>query len=100
MAHAPRKLAPTTFVVAPAGKSTVAVEFAHDGGGLGGPGRKGGTRRLYGVFVFRSFVISPTLSKISCDPRRDFAPVTLAVTTPTVPVVNPVVPAQSVHHIR
>ena len=52
------------------------------------------------LVVFRSFVTSPTLSKISCDPRRDFATVTLAVTTPTVPVVNPVVPAQSVHHIR
>jgi tripartite-type tricarboxylate transporter receptor subunit TctC len=45
--------------------------------------------------VFGSFEISPTLSKISCDPRRDFAPVTLAVTTPTVLVVNPVVTAQS-----
>ena len=46
------------------------------------------------LFVFGSFEISP-LSKISCDPRRDFAPVTLAVTTPTVLVVNPVVTAQS-----
>ena len=47
------------------------------------------------LFVFGAFEISPTLSKISCDPRRDFAPVTLAVTTPTVLVVNPVVTAQS-----
>jgi len=48
------------------------------------------------LFVFGSFEISPTLSKISCDPRRDFSAVTLAVTMPTVLVVNPVVPAQSV----
>ena len=57
------------------------------------------------LFVFGSFVISPSLfAKPSVDPQKDFAPVTLAVTTPTVLVVNPSVPAQTVQelieHIR
>ena len=57
------------------------------------------------LFVFGSFVISPSLfAKPGFDPQRDFAPITLAVTTPTVLVVNPSVPAQTVgeliEHIR
>jgi tripartite-type tricarboxylate transporter receptor subunit TctC len=57
------------------------------------------------LFVFGSFVISPSLfAKPSIDPQKDFAPVTLAVTTPTVLVVNPSVPALTVQelieHIR
>ncbi len=57
------------------------------------------------LFVFASFVISPSLfAKPGFDPQRDFAPVTLAVTTPTVLVVNPSVPTQTVgeliEHIR
>ena len=57
------------------------------------------------LFVFGSFVISPSLFiKPGFDPQRDFAPVTLAATTPTVLVVNPSVPAQTVgeliEHIR
>jgi tripartite-type tricarboxylate transporter receptor subunit TctC len=57
------------------------------------------------LFVFGSFVISPSLfAKSGVDPRKDFAPVTLAVTTPTVLVVNPSVPARTVpeliDHIR
>lgn len=50
-------------------------------------------------------MISPSLfAKPGFDPQRDFAPITLAVTTPTVLVVNPSVPAQTVgeliEHIR
>ena len=57
------------------------------------------------LFVFGSFVISPSLfAKPGFDPQQDFAPVTLAATTPTVLVVNPSVPAQTVaeliDHIR
>lgn len=57
------------------------------------------------LFVFGSFVISPSLfSKPGFDPQRDFAPITLAATTPTVLVVNPSVPAHTigelVDHIR
>ena len=57
------------------------------------------------LFVFGSFVISPSLfAKPGFDPQRDFAPVTLAATTPTVLVVNPSVPAHTVgelvDHIR
>jgi tripartite-type tricarboxylate transporter receptor subunit TctC len=57
------------------------------------------------LFVFGSFVISPSLfGKPSVEPQKDFAPVTLAVTTPTVLVVNPSVPVQTVQelieHIR
>ncbi len=57
------------------------------------------------LFVFGSFVISPSLfAKPGFDPQRDFAPITLAATTPTVLVVNPSVPAHTVgelvDHIR
>ena len=57
------------------------------------------------LFVFGSFVISPSLfAKPGFDLQRDIAPVTLAATTPTVLVVNPSVPAHTVgeliDHIR
>jgi len=52
------------------------------------------------LFVFGSFVISPSLfAKPGVDPQKDFAPVTLAVTTPTVLVVNPSVPARTVQEL-
>ena len=48
------------------------------------------------LFAFGSFVVNPsTYPKIPYDPQKDFAPVTLAVVTPTVLVVNPMVPAAS-----
>ena len=44
-----------------------------------------------------SYVVNPALyAKIPYDPRKDFDPVTLAVSTPTALVVNPDVPANSV----
>ncbi|MBR1157286.1 MULTISPECIES: tripartite tricarboxylate transporter substrate binding protein [unclassified Bradyrhizobium] len=57
------------------------------------------------LFVFGSFVISPSLfANPGFDPKRDFAPVTLAATTPTVLVVNPSIPTHTVgeliDHIR
>jgi tripartite-type tricarboxylate transporter receptor subunit TctC len=49
------------------------------------------------LFAFGSFVVNPNIfAKIPYDPVRDFAPVTLAVTTPTALIVNPAVPAKTV----
>ena len=52
------------------------------------------------LFAFGSFVVNPSLfAKIPYDPRKDFDPVTLAVVTPTVLVVNPSVPATTVREL-
>lgn len=49
------------------------------------------------LFVFGSFVVSPSLfAKVSYDPTKDFAPVTLAAATPTVLVVNASLSVRSV----
>ena len=49
------------------------------------------------LFAFSSYVVNPTLfDKIPYDPDRDFAPVTLAVTSTTVLTVNPKVLAPTV----
>src|SRR5215470_8220917 len=45
------------------------------------------------LFAFSSHVVNPTLfDRIPYDPHRDFASVTLAVSSPTVLTVNPTVP--------
>lgn len=49
------------------------------------------------LMAFSSFVVNPTLyAKLPYDPIKDFEAITLAVTTPTVLIVNPSVPASSV----
>ena len=49
------------------------------------------------LVVFSSYVVNPSLfAKIPYDPYKDFDPITLAVTSTTVLVVNPSVPASSV----
>jgi tripartite-type tricarboxylate transporter receptor subunit TctC len=48
------------------------------------------------LFEFSSYVTNPSLfAKIPYDPYKDFDPVTLAVTSTTVLVVNPSVPART-----
>ncbi len=52
------------------------------------------------LFAFSNFVVNPTLfEKIPYDPYKDFDPVTLAVTSTTVLVVNPSVPAKTVKEL-
>jgi tripartite-type tricarboxylate transporter receptor subunit TctC len=49
------------------------------------------------LVVFSSYVVNPSLfAKIPYDPYNDFDPVTLAVTSTTVLVVNPSLPAKTV----
>lgn len=49
------------------------------------------------LVVFSSYVVNPTLfDKIPYDPNKDFDPVILPVTSTTVLVVNPSVPAKTV----
>jgi tripartite-type tricarboxylate transporter receptor subunit TctC len=50
--------------------------------------------------IFSSYVVNPTLfDKIPYDPYKDFDSVTLAVTSTTVLVVNPSVPAKTVKEL-
>jgi tripartite-type tricarboxylate transporter receptor subunit TctC len=52
------------------------------------------------LFAFSSFVVNPSLfDKIPYDPYKDFAPVTLAVSSTTVLSVNPSVPAHTVKEL-
>jgi tripartite-type tricarboxylate transporter receptor subunit TctC len=52
------------------------------------------------LFAFGSFVVNPSLfARIPYDARKDFDPVTLAASTPTVLVVNPSVPATTVREL-
>jgi tripartite-type tricarboxylate transporter receptor subunit TctC len=49
------------------------------------------------VFVTTSFMVNPSLhAKTPYDPYRDFAPVTLAATSPNILIVHPSVPAKTV----
>jgi tripartite-type tricarboxylate transporter receptor subunit TctC len=52
------------------------------------------------LVVFSSYVVNPTLfDKVPYDPRKDLDPVTLAVTSTTMLVVNPAVPAHTVKEL-
>ena len=52
------------------------------------------------LMALSSYVVNPALyAKIPYDPRKDFDPVTLAVSTPTALVVNPDVPANTVKEL-
>jgi tripartite-type tricarboxylate transporter receptor subunit TctC len=49
------------------------------------------------IFVANNYVVNPTLyDNVPYDPRRDFAPVTMAVTNPMVLTVHPSLPARTV----
>jgi tripartite-type tricarboxylate transporter receptor subunit TctC len=52
------------------------------------------------LFAFSSHVVNPTLfARVSYDPVKDFAPVTLAVASTTVLTVNPAVPAKTLKEL-
>jgi tripartite-type tricarboxylate transporter receptor subunit TctC len=52
------------------------------------------------LFAFGSFAVNPNLyAKVPYDPVRDFAPVTLAVTTPTIVIVHPSMPAATLQDL-
>jgi tripartite-type tricarboxylate transporter receptor subunit TctC len=52
------------------------------------------------LVAYSSYVVNPSLfAKIPYDPYNDFDPVTLAVTSTTVLVVNPSVPAKTVNEL-
>jgi tripartite-type tricarboxylate transporter receptor subunit TctC len=52
------------------------------------------------LFAFSSHVTNPSMfDKVPYDPVRDFAPVTLAVTSPAVLTINPSVPAKTMEDL-
>ena len=52
------------------------------------------------LFAFSSHVTNPSMfDKLPYDPVRDFAPVTLAVTSPAVLTINPSVPAKTMEDL-
>jgi tripartite-type tricarboxylate transporter receptor subunit TctC len=52
------------------------------------------------LMPLNSYVTNPAIyAKVPYDPRRDFDPVTLAVTTPTALIVNPAVPANTIKEL-
>jgi tripartite-type tricarboxylate transporter receptor subunit TctC len=52
------------------------------------------------LFAFSSHVVNPTLfARVSYDPVKDFAPVTLAVASTTVLTINPAVPAKTLKEL-
>ena len=52
------------------------------------------------LVAFSSFVVNPTLfDRLPFDPIKDFEPITLAVSSTTVLVIHPAVPAQSVREL-
>ena len=52
------------------------------------------------VVVSSTFMINPTLyPKVPYDPIKDFAPITIAATTPNVVMVNPSVPAATMNEL-
>jgi tripartite-type tricarboxylate transporter receptor subunit TctC len=55
----------------------------------------GYTMLFYGAFVW----LQPYLTRASWDPLADFAPITLAITSPSVLVIHPSLPAKSVKEL-
>src|SRR5262249_34873409 len=68
------------------------------GGNLGmGAGARAASDGYTVLVVSTSYVVNPSLyAKIPYDPFKDFAPVTLAATTPNVLLVHPSIPANNV----
>src|SRR5262245_7154479 len=77
---------------------------ANQGGAGGNLGMQTGAQAApdgYTITVVgTSYVVNPSLyPKIPYDPHRDFAPVTLAATSPNVLVVHPSIPANTVKEL-
>jgi tripartite-type tricarboxylate transporter receptor subunit TctC len=51
------------------------------------------------LFHGASLWMMPLLQKVSFDPLKDFAPITLATSTPNVVVVNPALPVKSIREL-
>ncbi|HMF27023.1 MAG TPA: tripartite tricarboxylate transporter substrate binding protein [Pseudolabrys sp.] len=71
------------------------------GGNLGmGAGARAAPDGYAITIVSTSYVVNPSLyAKIPYDPLRDFAPVTLAATSPNVLVVHPSIPANNIQEL-
>ena len=71
------------------------------GGNLGmGAGARAASDGYTIMVVSTSYIVNPSLyPKIPYDPFKDFAPVTLAVTTPNVLLVHPSIPASNVEEL-
>ena len=71
------------------------------GGNLGmGAGARAASDGYTVMVVSTSYVVNPSLyTKIPYDPFKDFAPVTLAATTPNVLLVHPSIPASNVQEL-
>ena len=71
------------------------------GGNLGmGAGARAASDGYTVMVVSTSYVVNPSLyAKIPYDPFKDFAPVTLAATTPNVLLVHPSIPASNVQEL-
>src|SRR6478672_6495252 len=71
------------------------------GGNLGmGAGARATSDGYTIMVVSTSYIVNPSLyPKIPYDPLKDFAPVTLAVTTPNVLLVHPSIPASNVKEL-
>ena len=71
------------------------------GGNLGmGAGARAASDGYTVMVVSTSYVVNPSLyAKVPYDPFKDFAPVTLAATTPNVLLVHPSIPASNVKEL-
>jgi tripartite-type tricarboxylate transporter receptor subunit TctC len=71
------------------------------GGNLGmGAGARAASDGYTIMVVSTSYIVNPSLyAKIPYDPFKDFAPVTLAVTTPNVLLVHPSIPSSNVEEL-
>jgi tripartite-type tricarboxylate transporter receptor subunit TctC len=71
------------------------------GGNLGmGAGARAASDGYTVMVVSTSYVVNPSLyAKVPYDPFKDFAPVTLAATTPNVLLVHPSIPANNVKEL-
>jgi tripartite-type tricarboxylate transporter receptor subunit TctC len=71
------------------------------GGNLGmGAGARAASDGYTVMVVSTSYVVNPSLyAKVPYDPFKDFAPVTLAATTPNVLLVHPSIPANNLKEL-
>ena len=79
------------------GQSVYVENIAGAGGNAGtGQAAKASADGYTILFAFGSFAVNPSLyAKVPYDPFKDFEPVTLAVTTPTILVINPTLRART-----
>ncbi|RTL72822.1 MAG: tripartite tricarboxylate transporter substrate binding protein [Hyphomicrobiales bacterium] len=83
------------------GQSFFVENIAGAGGNLGtGQAAKAAADGYTILFAFSSFAVNPSLyAKVPYDPLKDFQPVTLAVSTPTVVIVHPSIPANTLQEL-